>query len=345
MTPSTQWQEQVLPGEQEHLTRLANELLDLQRATSRGGKPDRALHAKQQAAVAAEFEVLDILPAHARVGPFAKPARYRTWVRFSNGSGRRQTDRAPDVRGVALKLVGVEGRKVIDGLQDALTQDFLLVRNPALPFASADDFVWLVKAAATTPALLPLKALARFGPVRGFAFLRGLLNSLRVPATSAATTRYYGALPIRFGDYAVKYCLEPHARDDGALSSAPDAFGDDLAARLREGPVTYDFRIQFFRDEETTPIEDASKEWLETDSPFLTVGRLVIPKQELASPRGAAVARFVDTLSFDPWHCVEALRPLGQMMRARNVAYRLSTLERGAAREPDGTERLDEEVA
>jgi hypothetical protein len=31
-------------------------------------------------------------------------------------------------------------------------------------------------------------------------------------------------------------------------------------------------------------------------------------------------------------------------MRARNQAYRLSTQERGAAKEPDGTERFDGEA-
>lgn len=344
MAPSTQWRELAAPGEQAHLERLANELLELQRRAAKGGKPARGLHAKQQAAVEAEFEILDILPAHARVGPFEKPGRYKAWVRFSNGSGTRQPDRKPDVRGVAIKLVGVEGRKIIDGLQDAVTQDFLLVRNPAMPFPTPDDFVWLVKATAS-PALMPLKAIARFGFARGWALLRSLVSNLRVPATSAATTRYYSALPIRFGDYAVKYRLQPHARDTGPLPASPEAFGDDLADRLRQGPISYDFQVQFFQDEQTTPIEDASREWLETDAPFLTVARLVIPKQDLASPRGAAVSRFVDTLSFDPWHCVEALRPLGQTMRARNVAYRLSTRERGAAREPDGTERLDHEVA
>lgn len=33
-------------------------------------------------------------------------------------------------------------------------------------------------------------------------------------------------------------------------------------------------------------------------------------------------------------------KPLGDVMRARNVAYRLSTQERGVSPEPDGTEQL-----
>ena len=63
--------------------------------------------------------------------------------------------------------------------------------------------------------------------------------------------------------------------------------------------------------------------------------------QDLGSPRGRRIAERIETLSFDPWHAAEDFRPLGQMMRARNVAYRLSTQERGAAPEPDGPEPRD----
>ena len=39
-------------------------------------------------------------------------------------------------------------------------------------------------------------------------------------------------------------------------------------------------------------------------------------------------------MSFDPWHAREDLRPLGNLMRARNHAYRISTQKRGAIAEP-----------
>ena len=46
------------------------------------------------------------------------------------------------------------------------------------------------------------------------------------------------------------------------------------------------------------------------------------------------MTEYVESLSFDPWHALEAHRPLGNMMRARNHAYRPSTQERCAAPEP-----------
>ena len=102
--------------------------------------------------------------------------------------------------------------------------------------------------------------------------------------------------------------------------------------------MSYHFRVQFFVDEEKTPIEDASRDW---DAPWVTLGRLTLPKQELGSPRGQKLAAFIESLSFDPWHAPEEFRPLGNMMRARNHAYRLSTIERKAVAEPDGSEKFD----
>jgi hypothetical protein len=62
-------------------------------------------------------------------------------------------------------------------------------------------------------------------------------------------------------------------------------------------------------------------------------GRSLAARQKLSD--------YVETLSFDPWHALVEHRPLGDMMRARNVAYRVSTQARKAAAEPDGSERFD----
>jgi hypothetical protein len=181
-----------------------------------------------------------------------------------------------------------------------------------------------------------LRAGAKLGFGRLFEILRRSLRGLSAPTVSLATTRYFSATPIRFGAHAVHYALRPHATADaGAKSGASaDYLADEMAARLREGPVVYDFQVQFFVDETKTPIEDASIEWKETDAPFVTVARLTLPKQDVTSEHGRKLAETIEGFSFDPWHAVEELRPLGNIMRARNVAYRVSTGERKASGEP-----------
>jgi hypothetical protein len=342
MPPSTDWKESIPADEAARFERYAEDLRELQRKQAAGGRANRALHAKGHPGIEARFVVLPDLPEHARIGMFAEPHEYRAYVRFSNGASARQPDRKADVRGVAVKVMGVPGKKIIPGLEDEKTQDFLLIQSAATPFRNADEFVGFVKAA-SRPALALPRLLGLFGPIRAVRVLKKLARGVSTPIASVATTPYFSALPIKFGPYAVHYALAPHAHPSGPTpkQSSADYLGEELAERLRNEAIEYDFRVQFFQDEERTPIEDASVEWKESDAPFTTIARLVIPQQDLQSPHGRRVSELVEGLSFDPWHATEDFRPLGNMMRARNHAYRVSTQERGAAAEPDGNERID----
>jgi hypothetical protein len=163
---------------------------------------------------------------------------------------------------------------------------------------------------------------------------------LKIP--SLGLRRFYSALPVRYGAYAAKYSFVPKASEAGGVPPASDDhFTSDLADRLARAPLAYDFAVQLFRDEATTPIEDGSVEWTEATAPWVTVGRLTIAQQDVRSPRGKKLEEYVEELSFDPWHALVEHRPLGDMMRARNAAYRVSTQARKAAAEPDGTERFE----
>jgi hypothetical protein len=133
----------------------------------------------------------------------------------------------------------------------------------------------------------------------------------------------------------VHYALTPHAQAAPG-AKRPGDLGAELADRLTRGPVSYDLQVQFFVDATRTPIEDASVEWREADAPFVTVGHLTLKSQDPRSEKGKRLAEYIETLSFDPWHAPVEFRPLGNMMRARNAAYRLSTQARKAAPEPDG---------
>ena len=322
------WKEQIPDGEAARFEAHAAFLAELQK---KRGATDRALHAKPNLGVEAELEVLPDLPAEARVGMFATPKSYQALVRYSNGAGRRQSDKKLDVRGIAVKVFGVDGKKVIPGLEDATTQDFLAIRSSAVPMKNADEFMQIVRAS-TTPALLPLRLIGSLGLRRGVRLLKSALAGLKAPQASLAATSFYSALPIKYGPYAVQFAFVAQDQHAPLKIVDPTHLGDELAKRLREKPVVYDMRIRFYTDETATPIEDASVEW---SSPWAaTIARLTLPVQDPDSPRGKRVAEYVEQLGFDPWHAREDLRPLGNIMRARNVAYRVSTQARKAAPEP-----------
>jgi hypothetical protein len=231
----------------------------------------------------------------------------------------------------------VEGKKIIPGLEDALTQDFLLINTPATSFQDAAQFMTFALAM-TNPATAIFKLVGGLGLARTARLFRNLAATFKVPINSVATQRFWSAAPIQWGQYAAHYALAPTSPSPEAHSASENRLGNDLANRLRGAPLVYDFMVQFYVDDVKTPIEDASVEWKEEDAPFINVARLVIPMQDLSSMQSEKQRSFGESLSFDPWHATADFRPLGDLMRARAVAYKHSVLNRGAAAEPTGKE-------
>ncbi|HEY0132487.1 MAG TPA: catalase family protein [Nannocystis sp.] len=338
MQPRTDWAETIPPGEDAALLRLAEILAALQARRARKGRLGRALHFKGHGGVRAEVRTRDGLPAPYAVGIFAGAATYPAYVRFSNATGKPQPDRLGDVRGFALKIVGVPGKKLIPGMEDATTQDFLLIRTPVTPFRSAEEFVRMIQVV-DNPLML-FAAMARLGVGRVLTIARQAAASMKSPTTTLATPRFYSALPIRWGEHAGRVSLTPVPPLDERThgDGGPDALRGDLAARLKAGPIAFTLAVQLYVDPQRTPIEDGSVDWSEDDSPYVPVADVVLPQQDLTDDRGRELDAYVEQLSFDPWHAPVEFRPLGNLMRARNHAYRLSTTARKAGPEPDGSE-------
>ncbi len=321
--PGTDWKERIAPDEEarfEHFTRVLSAI----QAKARSG---RALHAKGNLGAEATFEVLTSTAPEARHGMFDTPRAYPALVRYSNGAARRQPDHKPDVRGIAIKVIGVAGDKVIPGLEHAVTQDFLAIRTPVTPVRDAEEFIKLVRAAQTPP-LLPLRLIGSLGFVRAIQVIKAALAGFRLPTAPLAATTYYTALPSQLGPYAVQYVIRPH---DAPSVTRGSELGPELATRLRQERVVYDLCVKFYTDAAATPIEDASVEW---HGELVPVARVTLPVQDVDSARGRAITDYVERAAFDPWHSRTDMKPLGNMMRARNHAYRASTQARGAAAEP-----------
>lgn len=338
MQPRTDWAETIPENEEAALIRLAEILRAIQVRQAKTGPMGRALHLKGHAGVRAEVRTRDGLsPAHA-VGIFARAGSYPAYVRFSSAAARTQPDKAGDVRGFALKIVGVPGTKLIPGMEDAKTQDFLLIKTPSTPFRDANEFVRSLQVVDNPLMLIP--TMARLGVGRVVTIIKQGLRSMKGPMTSLASPRFYSALPMRWGEHAGRVSLTPvppideHPRGD----DRQHPLRGDLAARLRAGPVTYTLSVQLYVDPQRTPIEDGSVDWSEADSPYVPVADVILPQQDITDDRGLRVSAYVEKLSFDPWHAPVEFRPLGNLMRARNHAYRLSVTAREAAGEPDGSE-------
>jgi hypothetical protein len=323
MQPAKDWKETIPEGEAEEFERHAQVLAGIQKQRASNGTTRRALHAKQHGGLRAEIEIADV-PEHLKVAVFAQPKTYSGYVRFSNGSGAHVSDKKPDLRGLALKLLGVPGKKLIPGMEDETTQDFLFINASALAFRSVEDFVFFMQAS-TSQALLPFRLFGHYG-FGTFGFLKRLIATARA-VPSLATETYFSVAPIRFGDYAARLSLSPAQMD--APPKPSDNLREELESRIKDKPLVWELRAQLFVSDDKTPIEDTSVAWSEADTPFVKLGKVTIPAQD---PK--ETFDLVETLSFDPWHACEELRPLGAAMRARSPAYRESQKARKAAKEP-----------
>jgi hypothetical protein len=329
MSSITGFHETISPDETARFERYAAELGAIQRARAeRRGAVSRALHAKQHVGALGELVVGTGEPAGA--GVFSENGRaWPVYVRFSNGSSGHQADTVPDVRGLAVKLVGVPGKKIIPGLEHEETQDFLFINQQAIPFRDPEEFMIFVRAAKDGPRRLLPRLVAGYGLRRAFGILRRVLQNPKVE--SFATHPFHTAAPISFGSTAAKLGLFPLRAQAIPAARGDDSLRLDLIARLKAAPLSWALRAQLFLDDRKTPIEDTSVTW---SGPWRDLGTLTVPQQDLESSRGKEIGELVHGLSFDPWHAVEAHRPLGAIMRARAVAYRASVLERKAAPEP-----------
>jgi hypothetical protein len=72
-----------------------------------------------------------------------------------------------------------------------------------------------------------------------------------------------------------------------------------LRARLARAEAGFDFMIQFQTEGQAMPIEDATVEWKERDSPYRPVARIRIPAQALDAPARISAC---EAIAFNPWH-------------------------------------------
>ena len=75
-------------------------------------------------------------------------------------------------------------------------------------------------------------------------------------------------------------------------------------------------------------VADFPRNWA---TPYSTVARLMLPKQDTRSAEGKELADKVEACVIDPWQALSEHRPLGDVQRARKVVYFESQKGRGAA--------------
>lgn len=251
-------------------------------------------------------------------------------IRFSNGSGNpEQRDGASGVRGMAVKFT----------LPDGSTTDVSAQTARLFVSSTPDGFIDLLKAmrpGLTTPLRLAKHLLFHPGLLGALPILR---EAGRVPA-SYATIEYHGLHAFRWtasdgSARFVRYHLVPTAPEEylsGSDAGHKDAdfLTDELKARLDDGPVRFDFRVQIAGPTDSTV--DPSAAWQSTQ--IVTVGTLSITGLDTEREHGD------DIVVFDPMRVTDGIEPSDDpVLHFRTLAYSASVklrtgVDRGAEAPP-----------
>ena len=300
------------------------------------GHATRSVHAKSHGVLRGKLTVLPGLPAHLAQGVFAKPAEYDVAIRLSTIPGDIVDDIVSTPRGMAIKMIGVEGPR-LPGSENDTTQDFVLVNGPAFAAPNAEAFLGSLKTLAKTTDKAEglkkaLSAVARTTEtvLEAFGHKSPLVLTLGgQPLTHILGETFYSQAPILYGDYIAKIAVAPVSANLTALtgqhldmSGKPTALRQAVEQHFDTQDAEWEVRIQLCTDPNTMPIEDASLIWPEHQSPYLPVARIRAPMQNTWSPE--AIAAIDQAMAFSPWHGIAAHRPLGSVMRARNSTYQSS---------------------
>ncbi len=237
-------------------------------------------------------------------------------VRWSNASGRIGNDKAPDVRGMAVKL------KTAGGDTDLLGQT-----APRFPVRTPEDFVSMTEAT-RDPKRLPIW-LAR--------------HPMSVPALVAIAAAKAAGTPHSFAEVAyfpihaygwrdatdhlrwVRYRWQPVPRPGepaGGDLAGRDGLFDEMAARLARGSVVFDLRVTLARA--TDDPHDPMSVW--RGARELSAGLLTVTEE---APDPEADGGLV---VFDPTRVVDGIELSDDpILRYRPSAYSVSIERRSRA--------------
>ncbi len=279
----------------------------------RAGKTKRAQHTKQHGTVSASFQVNDELPEELQVGLFQAGQQYDCQIRFSNGATQIAPDSYPGLQGMAIKLFGVQGEYLLPGEK---AQDFLTM---SYPFFFLRDMVHVGEAMKAQVA--GKEAVEKFFSENPESYK--LMQAQKGYYLNPLQVQFYSVSPYSFGDRKVKYSISPVVSENRGSypksaipdNAPPNYLQQAMADQLAQGEVVFEFLIQFYQDEESTPMDNAMVTW---ETPFVKVAKIAIPEQYFTAPGQLEKS---DLASYNPWHCLKAHAPLGSINLGRRFIY------------------------
>jgi hypothetical protein len=252
---------------------------------------------------------------------------------------------------------------LVEDEPDATTFDYVLKNNPTFIANTAKHYLFIQEIGDQVGAYLERGKAGFHDLLNDFLTGKGTLEqqdwaweelfafvkaATQTPVRNPVLSTYWTMAAVRHGDYVAKVRVAPAA--DSAekavhqhldLSSGPDVFGPTLVEELQAHAFDFDLQVQLCTDLTAMPVNDATVEWPEKLSPFVTVGRVRLPRQDISRPENPEKG---DALAFNQWRVTSDHRPLGEIMDVRRVyttsAWVRRTLNNQPQREPTSADEV-----
>ncbi|NUG52794.1 catalase family protein [Acinetobacter lactucae] len=312
--------EKLQPNEEVLAQNIAQVIEKSIREQYTAGNALRDAHPKAHGCVRAEFHVSKNIPAQFAKGIFVPDQSYQAWIRFSNASNdATSADIDKDARGIAIKLLGVSGQKILESEKQATTQDFIMINHPVFFANDAKRYLSFMNDVNSRNMIRKLHIPVALG-------FKGTMNALGARNSQIANplyARYWSMVPYQLGlgndRQAVKYSVRACSVTPNNLPKNPphDFLREALKNTLQNSDACMEFLIQPRTSSEML-VEDAMTEWDEKAAPFYQVATIHIPKQNFDT---LEQNKFCENLSFTPWHALPEHKPLGAVNRMRKVIY------------------------
>lgn len=312
--------EKLQPNEEVLAQNIAQVIEKSIREQYTAGNALRDAHPKAHGCVRAEFHVSKNIPAQFAKGVFIPDQSYQAWIRFSNASNDASSaDIDKDARGIAIKLLGVSGEKILESEKQATTQDFIMINHPVFFANDAKRYLSFINDVNSHNMIRKLHIPFALG-------FKGTMNALGARNSQIANplyTRYWSMVPYQLGlgndRQAVKYSVRACSVTANNLPKNPshDFLREALKNTLQQTDACMEFLIQP-RTSSQMLVEDSMTEWDEKAAPFYQVATIHIPKQNFDTPEQN---KLCENLSFTPWHALPAHKPLGAVNRMRKIIY------------------------
>jgi hypothetical protein len=299
----------------------------------------RGAHSKSFAFVRADVEILDDVPAPYAQGIYGRPGRHGALIRYSSSSGHLGADALlGGGQGFAIKIFDVDGPTLLEDEPDGTTFDLVLKNNPIFIANTAKHYLFFQEIVDNVPTYLARgkagfhQLLSDYLTCKGtlerpdwawdelFAFVR---VATQTPVQNPVLTTFWTMAAVRHGDYVAKVRVAPAA--DSAehaihreldLTTAPDVFHTAVVDELRARAFEFELQVQLCTDLDAMPVNDVTVEWPEKLSPYVTVARVHVPRQDISGPENFERG---DALAFNQWRVTAEHRPLGEIMDVRRI--------------------------